>query len=185
MANAGDRINQKSDGMGLTDENKRMISWCYREWKKEFLSWLGKCYEELSREDVEDAYQEAFVALCENVASGKYEKRASCSLKTYLFQIGINKTIDRLREKGRDIDVPRLEDLLFDVSGRDERVYDVVARMSSPSPDTLSAFHGDRFSLQEIACQLEYKDAAVVKSQKYRCMRKVADLLRKMGIVNQ
>ena len=101
-----------------------------------------------------------------------------------MFQIGINKTIDRLREKGRDIDVPRLEDLLFDVSGRDERVYDVVARMSSPCRDILFAFYWDRFSLEEIACQLEYKDAAVVKSQKYRCMRKVADLLRKMGIVN-
>ena len=169
----------------MTVVNKRALSLFYKKYKEEFLTWIGSRYDSLSREDVEDAYQEAFVALCENVASGKYEKRASCSLKTYLFQIGINKTIDRLREKGRDIDVPRLEDLLFDVSGRDERVYDVVARMSSPCRDILFAFYWDRFSLEEIACQLEYKDAAVVKSQKYRCMRKVADLLRKMGIVNQ
>ena len=39
--------------------------------------------------------------------------------------------------------------------------------------------------MDEIATQMSYKDATVAKSQKYRCVRKVADVLRQMGITGE
>ena len=45
----------------MTAVNKRALSLFYKKYKEEFLTWIGSRYDSLSREDVEDLYQEASV----------------------------------------------------------------------------------------------------------------------------
>lgn len=124
----------------------------------------------------------------ENIRNGKYEERSSCSLKTYLFQIGLHKTWTYLKSRRDWVDldersmVETEEEIL---SERQEQIYSIVAKMDSPCKDVLFAFYWDGLSMDEIASRMSYKDATVAKSQKYRCVRKVADVLRQRGITGE
>ena len=159
--------------------HERKISSFYENCRKEVFAYIRKRYA-LSTEDLEDLYQESFTAMYENVRNGKYKELPSCSLKTYLFQICINKTLDYVKEKQKreDIDLHRLlpEDNLEDLK-RKEQIYSAIARMPSPCKDILFAFYWDKYDMDEIARLMKYKDATVAKTQKSRCMKKVQYLL--------
>lgn len=169
-------------------EYERKISLFYETCKEEFFALIRRRYVEVPMEDIRDLYQEAFIAMHENIRNGRYEERPACSLKTYLFQIGINKMRDHFKKKQKEAGLndygeqfPDLDEIMED----QDSVYSVVSAMQSPCKEILFAFYWDELSMDEIASRMSYKDATVAKSQKYRCVRKVADLLRQMGIVGE
>ena len=167
---------------------ERKIAWFYDACKEDFFAFIRKQCGELPMEDLRDLYQEAFIAMHENIRNGKYEERPSCSLKTYLFKIGFHKTLTYFKSRRETVDLDERsmreaeEGML---SEWQDRIYSIVAAMESPCKDILFAFYWDKFSMDEIATRMSYKDATVAKSQKYRCVRKVADVLRQMGITGE
>lgn len=169
-------------------EYERKISLFYDACKEDFFAFIRKQCGELPMEDLRDLYQEAFIAMHENIRNGKYEERPSCSLKTYLFQIGLYKTWTYLKSRRETVDLDERsmgkteEGILFE---RQDRIYSIVATMQSPCKEILFAFYWDGFSMDEIASLMSYKDATVAKSQKYRCVRKVADVFRQIGIMDE
>lgn len=158
------------------------ISVFYDYNKEPFMGFARKRYG-LPDRVLTDIYQDAILALYLNIQNGKYEERPGCSLRTYLFQIGINKIRDYLKMSRKE------EPILTDFSDMDEPIdesdnaelYRLVDQMPSPCRDILFAYYWDGCSMRNIAEQMGYKDETVAKAQKYKCLQKVREMFRTMG----
>lgn len=158
------------------------ISQIYDEAKPSFIHLMQKHFGRLTYQDIEELYDDAVLALYENANNGTL-KELTCSITTYLYQIGRNKAIDKLRhehpEKMVDIEIhdfyPFVDTCWNDDYKNEIRylIADKVVRLISGSCKKLL----DLFFLQEtpmkvIASQLGYASADVVKDKKSRCLRK-------------
>ena len=68
------------------------------------MSHLTFLYPTLSVLDAEEIYNDAILALYQNVKEGKL-KELTCSLQTYINRIGEHKVVDLLRQKHLDLQV--------------------------------------------------------------------------------
>ena len=168
-------------------ENKNInhlqtISAFYDRNKEPFLGYARKRYG-LPDRVLYDVYQDAVMALYQNLRSGQYQERPGCSLSTYLFQIGINKIRDylKLHRKEEPIvtDFNNLEEPADEVDNRE--LYGLVEQMPSPCRDIIFVYYWDGCSMSDIAGQMGYKDETVAKAQKYKCLQKIREKFRTMG----
>lgn len=158
------------------------ISAFYDQNKEPFLGYARKRYG-LPDRVLTDIYQDAILALYLNIRNGQYQEQPGCSLRSYFFQIGINKIRDYLKQNRKEepivTDFSTLEEPI-DESDNPE-LYLLVEQMPSPCRDILFAYYWDGCSMREIAEQMGYKDETVAKSQKYKCLQKVREMFRTMG----
>lgn len=73
------------------------VSQLYDKYRREFVAFAGREFS-LREYDAVEIYQESFVALYENVKNGKLT-HLTASLKSYLFQIGRYKMLNRHRRE--------------------------------------------------------------------------------------
>ena len=170
--------------MEIKETNIQTLTEWYNKNKKPFVNYLLSRYDQLRVEDAEDIYQESFVALYENVQSGRLSKLSS-SLFTYLLRIGINKSNDlfksanvRLQERG-EFDWEKADNLFAteEIDTNKELVYKVVENIENPCRDLLFGYYYDRLTMAALADSLGYKDADSVKAIKYKCIKKVKVIL--------
>lgn len=141
----------------------------------------------LEEADVLDAYQDAVIALYEQVVEGRL-KELSSSIKTYLFAIGKNKLVDRLRAKGRElkqldpveIDQVGLEEWeeKIELSHRQLKVKAALDQLGGPCQQLLLLFYYQRYSIEAIRLEMGYHTDNVVKANKSRCMKKLRTLIK-------
>jgi RNA polymerase sigma factor (sigma-70 family) len=153
------------------------ITRLYDRYRGEFLAFAAKYYS-LFGDDAVEVYQDSFVALYENVRSGRLAT-LSVSLKTYLFRIAQNKMLNRRRGAAGKSDP--LPDNLAEESGdwqqKQEITYDLVQRMEEPCNKVLTLYYWERLSMDAIAGEMNYANAQVAKNRKSVCMRKLKDVL--------
>lgn len=168
-------------------ESHRMLSDFYDYNKEPFFALARKWYQ-LADAELADIYQEAFVAMHQNIKSGKYRQQPGCSLQTYLFQIGLNKLKDYFKGKKSGLqpieNIPDLKDESTEEGEELHReLYRVVDTLPSPYRDILFAFYWDGKGMNEISQQLGYKDADSAKTQKYKCMKNIRQMLKEKGFL--
>ena len=78
-------------------QDNREVSRIYSELRAGFFVYNRIAFPMIREEDREEIYNDSFIALCNNISSGKLQQ-LTCSLQTYINQIGKNKTIDLLRK---------------------------------------------------------------------------------------
>ena len=145
----------------------------------------------LSGEDCASVYSDTIMAVIHNIISGKFEGRSS--LKTYTYQILMNKSVDSIRKNTTN-----------------KTVYDsnVMERMTASLPDKARNIvqqlieRGNRFALakqirelgdkcrqllllfedgfsdKEIAHEMGYNSPDVVKTSRLRCLDKLREKVR-------
>ena len=89
-------------------DNNREVSRIYNELRQGFFAYNRVAFPMLSEEEREEIYNDSFMALCNNIESGKLQQ-LTCSLQTYINQIGKNKSIDTLRRSNNNQELPNLE----------------------------------------------------------------------------
>lgn len=163
------------------DINK--LSQWYETNKAPFIRFIGKHYDTLKSDDIEDLYQESIMALYQNIRTNKLTE-LKCSLSTYLIRIGMNKAnsllkqIQPVSEDQNDFNWDSLSHLTGDdTHPYQKEIYDVVNGIEQPCREILFGYYYDSFSMTTIAERLGYKDADTVKATKYRCMQKVKNML--------
>lgn len=165
--------------------NQQLITRFYEQNREPFRLFVRSRFQ-LPKSVVDDIYQEAILAVYQNMRDGKYRKIPGCSLQTYLFQIGKNKILDYLK---RD---RKADGLFTELDGVEERIdedeqemhekaYRIVAEMPSPCRDILFAFFWDGCSMKDIALRFGFKTEEVAKSQKYKCQQKVGSAFKAIG----
>ncbi|MDL2247604.1 RNA polymerase sigma factor [Bacteroides sp. OttesenSCG-928-J23] len=172
--------------------NKETVSTFFTESREPFIGYLLRHYTSLRREDAEDLYQESFIALHQNILSGKLTELTS-SLYTYLLRIGINKTNDRLKLSGSkqtcqleehlwsmDEKIAQMEFIEDESPETEKIVYELIEKMESPCKEILFGYYYDKYNMEELALRLGYRDASVAKASKYRCMQKIKNIIKKL-----
>lgn len=146
----------------------------------------------ISTEDAEDIYQDACIALFNNIKMGKL-KTLTCSLSTYFMQICLNMgynfvnrghsttSFDQMLDNTQydEYDLAQLEAVLGLGDGlsseQTKMMHDIVQDLPHPCEDILWAYYGDDLSMKEIADVIGFNGADSVKSKKSQCMSKLKE----------
>lgn len=148
-------------------------------------------------EDAEDIYQDACVALFNNIKNGKL-KTLTCSLSTYFTQICLNlgynfvnrgqttTSFDQMLENSQydEYGLTQLEAVLGLGDGLSQEqttmMREIVQDLPHPCEDILWAYYGDDLSMKEIADIVGFNGADSVKSKKSQCMNKLKERFTKI-----
>lgn len=178
-----------------------------REWycrlRPEFLRRLTSRYTGLTLADAENLYQDAFIAVYENIQNGTVKNETSWS--SYIFRIGMNLASKEWRKAGRtdsmdsgvtdeDSDsgfntTRKVEDILRTLPDRDESLPleedpvaqsllgEEISHIPEPCNSILIFFYYEHLPMEEIALRTGYKNATTAKTKKRQCMK---DLIKRV-----
>ncbi len=159
----------------------------YHSFREEFLQ-FGRRYT-TQEEEILDVYQDAVVALYENVVSGKLEKLNS-SLKTYIFSIGKHLLLNTLKRGQRtDLTEEPLSDSEIikpvvwenlELSHQQNLLQQALETLGGTCRELLLLFYYERFSMEAIASRMGYKNTNTVKAHKARCMKSLRSIVEQM-----
>ena len=156
----------------------------YSACRQEFYQWASIRYHS-DRDMVRDAFHDAILALRFNIVHGRFTESKS-TLKTYLFAIGKNQLINRLKKTRYELSSDDLSTLQHqyviagetgELNDRQEMIRKMIRKMEEPCYSILQMFYYLGFSMDVIAHRLNYKSEDVAKSQKARCMKKIRGML--------
>lgn len=146
----------------------------------------------LTHEDSFSAYSDAFLSALLNIVNGRFDGRSS--IKTYLFQIFSNKCIDLVRKNAtnkqqvfKTMEVPELMNQLPDAArtvidkmiSREQKIAlrENLEKIGDRCRSLLLLFE-EGYTDKEIAEQLQYNNAAVVKTTRLRCLDKLKEKVK-------
>ena len=156
-----------------------------------YLVRLARSKYNLLAEDCASVYSDTIIAVIQNVISGKFEGRSS--LKTYTYQILMNKCVDAIRKNTThrmvyDSDV--LESMTASLPDKARNVVQQlidkgnrftleqhIQNLGEKCRQLLLLFE-DGYSDKEIAREMDYNSANVVKTSRLRCLDKLREKLR-------
>jgi len=146
----------------------------------------------LSEDESFNAYSDTILAALENIRNTRFEARSS--LKTYLFQIFHNKCVDLLRKKTTNKQRVHLSETISGkllqlsdnarsiiqqlIDKADWQLLKEKMKLLEEKCRQLLTFWGDNYSDREIAAQLQYKTADVVKTSRLRCLERLRKLYK-------
>ena len=135
-----------------------------------------------SSDDAKDIFQEAITAAWLNAKEGKFIPQDETSLGGYIYRIAKFKWLDRVKSKSYKSTMRLAEDYdpaegieIDDSNERLNRLRTIYAQLGEKCQNILNRFYYGKMSLEEIGEELGF-DAATVKTQKYRCMKKLRNL---------
>lgn len=145
----------------------------------------------LSEDESSMAYSDAVLTVIEHVGADRFEGRSE--LKTYLFQIFNNKCVDLIRrnttKKAQVHQANGLDDYHLNMLPDDTRtavqqlIHQQDAQLLGQRLQELGdkcrqmlLAWGEGYKDEDIAQQMNYQSAAVVKTSRLRCMQKLREL---------
>jgi RNA polymerase sigma factor (sigma-70 family) len=141
-------------------------------------------------DDAEDMLQEALVVLWERVRSGKFEY--SAKLSTFIFGTVKNLWSRRLVKMRREIsddftdnNHANGEETLLEGFIRNESVdlmRRAMERLGEQCRKLLLLFYWEELSMEQIASEMNFANAATVKSKKYQCKKELEKMAKELGM---
>ena len=137
-------------------------------------------------EEAKDLYQEGMLDFLEKLWSGKLV--LTCKIKSFIYSICRNKWLYHLRGRQKFVDVE--EHIMLDspvqeiaepeaqIPG-DEQIRDAIDALGDPCKRLLTGFYYEGLSLEQLCSALHYKSYEVAKQQKFRCLNRLKQVLRK------
>jgi RNA polymerase sigma factor (sigma-70 family) len=146
----------------------------------------------LLHEDVFDAYTDSILAVIYKIRDDSF--KGNSSIKTYLYQIFHNKCVDFLRKKTTNKQsVHQTAEITESMSGLSDSAKTIIGKLIEKTDfdflkqklqelgencRQLLLMWADGYSDKQIAEQLTYKTADVVKTTRLRCMEKLRQLYK-------
>ena len=144
----------------------------------------------LDQEDAFNAYSDTILQVINNIAGNLFEKRSS--LKTYLYRIFNNKCVDLIRKKTTNKSsvhqTAPISDMLTMISDPAKTVIQQLIEKNDiellrtklneigENCKQLLPMFAEGYNDKEIAINMEYKSADVVKTSRLRCLDKLRQL---------
>lgn len=145
-----------------------------------------------SMEQAKDIYQEAFIAVWENVQNDKFIPKNETALNGYLYTVAKNKWLDYLKSS-RFKKTSTIETYEYKIENEidtteddfeeknDSKLEKVVANFNTigeTCKKILTEFYYETKSLREIAAEFDITEATA-RNKKYRCLEKLRALTLK------
>lgn len=180
------------DGILMNDSHRRSFENRLYE-KFVYLIREGVWKHRLTADDCSMAYSDTILTIIDNIQNGRFEGRSG--LKTYLYQIFSNKCVDLVRKNSTNRQQVNRGEMLEDfinILPDDSRgivqslidQYDIellhqrLRALGDKCHKMITAW-GEGFMDQEIAVEMGYQSAAVVKTSRLRCLEKLRELYHK------
>lgn len=137
-----------------------------------------------SIEEAKDVFQDTVIDFYENVRNGKFKGQSAIS--TYLYSIARFKWLNRLKRKKtetRIIDTQQTTDIEWSFEEeyleqeKKNEIMKLFNALGASCKDLLTHTIYHNYSMAEAAKKLNYNSEQVVRNQKYRCMKKLKELL--------
>lgn len=145
----------------------------------------------LSEEEIASAYSDTIISVIENIVSGRFEGRSS--LKTYTYQILMNKCVDLIRKNTTNrtvYDTDMVDSMTANLPDKARNIVQQlvenanrlslaqrIIELGEKCRQLLSLFE-DGYSDKEIAQEMQYNSADVVKTSRLRCLEKLREKVR-------
>lgn len=165
----------------------------YVHHREAFFQWADKRFV-ANRQDLEDAWQEAVVALYTQVMSGKLTV-LRCSVRTWLFAVGYKRLLNNNRKVKRILWKDAIDDTLLQESfwteiqekqahaEKKEMLHTAMKTMSSQCRDMLVQRYYQEKSLKEIQEDFELSNANSTSATLSRCLKRLKELIKTSSIV--
>ena len=180
----------------MEDYNQIVNDW-YIKLRSYFINTVHNRLPLLRIEDIEDVYSEAFIAVRNNLLSGKVEN--GTNWKAYIFRIGLNMAINKAKKDSRnvmaqdqtadndDVDADErfqtrltLQEVLMadDADGirQQEERLEVLQRelsyLPEPCETILKSYYYGGMTMTQIMEQINFKTTDSVKAKKYWCINR-------------
>jgi RNA polymerase sigma factor (sigma-70 family) len=156
--------------------DRKAVEKLYLEHRTGFLLFVRKYG--IDQEEAADVYQDAVIALMENIKKGKLD-HTQVEVKTYLYAIGKYMAMRRAnKEVKRDT---FLGEMYWEEAEEEETVLPdlgpALSRLGERCYQILKLFYYENKKLEEIQSQLTYSSKDVLKSQKSRCLKQLKELM--------
>lgn len=174
----------------MSGGDTKVLKNIYNQYHHEFIGLIIRKFPKLKYDDAEDIFNDAMVSLYENITKGKLTKEnLTSTLKTYFFQIGINKTLAFVKKSSRfndiQVEIKKNESETFEILDDDELEFEdklkqveaCMVKMGNPCKTLLELYYYHKCRMIEIAERLGYNTADVAKNQKAKCMKRLRKLL--------
>ncbi|MBR6284692.1 MAG: sigma-70 family RNA polymerase sigma factor [Muribaculaceae bacterium] len=177
------------------NEYLQIVTRWYEELHDPFHNILAQRFTSLSDDDIEDLYQETFLAVHDNLHQGRVAPVTNW--KAYILRIGMNqattlaksrKNIVSLDANDDDDERPStlfeqfasLLDILSETTDDPAeleqhitKLNDILDRLKDPCSTLLRDFYYNDMSLAEIRDEMGYSNTDVVKTKRYRCFQRL------------
>ncbi|HYE56647.1 MAG TPA: sigma-70 family RNA polymerase sigma factor [Chitinophagaceae bacterium] len=139
-----------------------------------------------SEQDAEDVFQEVVVTFIELVNQDKF--RGESSIKTFLYSLNRHIWLNELKKRGRmqqrNIKFEQAKDQVESdvnelIAAREAKtqVMHVIEQLGEACKQVLIAFYYQELSMKEMLAFLPYENEQVVRNKKYKCLKKLEELL--------
>ncbi len=136
-------------------------------------------------EEAKDIYQEAFIAVWQNIKAGRFVPQKDSSLEAYLFQVAKYKWYDYLKAAKKISVVPMEDNGFIEATYKEEeenyieKVQQHLKNLGEPCRQVLTLFYFMKQSMNKIAATFSWTEATA-KNNKYRCLQRLRN--RVVGI---
>lgn len=138
-------------------------------------------------DQAKDIYQEAFIAMWQNIQMDKFQPQNDTSLHNYLFTIAKNKWLDHLRSSNvkKTVSIDFLGENLMTIDELDDNTIELLEsikekfrHLGDNCKELLKRFYYAKEPLKTIATAFNWTEETA-KNNKYRCMEKLRQLINK------
>jgi RNA polymerase sigma factor (sigma-70 family) len=137
-------------------------------------------------EDAEDVFQEVIISFVNLVKAGKF--RGESSVKTFLFALNRNIWLNELKRRGRaEIRETKYEtakeenddrvDLVMENREAVGELMKTVEALGSDCKKILVLYYYENQSMKEILLQMHYENEQVVRNKKYKCLKRLEEMV--------
>jgi len=145
----------------------------------------------LPQEQIQDAYADALVKLLRHLQNGQF--RGDSKISSYFYRIFYNTCVDVSRKNTSNKNMPTQElfeydaretDLrhLIDVKDEAQRLIKLIESMGDTCKSILIDWGYYGYQMDEIANRNNLSNAESARSMKYKCLKKLKDILSKQDI---
>ncbi len=180
---------------------EEIVSRWYSELHDPFVNLIKSRFNGLFFDEIEDIYQETFLAVHENLHRGSIE--ADTNWRAYIMRIGLNQTMTYCKAKGKFVtasqaggdDDDERPDWLSEMAPLETQVDEttddpkerermiavmngIMGSLTGKCRDLLPSFYYARMSMEEICQELGYANTDSAKSQRLKCFNKLKEAVR-------
>ncbi len=172
---------------GIKAGDISMLETIYKHDRRPFIKFAKKY--NMPEEDIIDIYQDAIIALRDNIVNGTLI-HINSTIATYLFSIGKYMIYKKKKNDGKHSELTEatnyldesIDGFLFfeEVPSKEQQlVNSCLERLGQKCQLILKLFYYEGLTLEEIQHYFNYDNYNVVKSQKSRCLKTLKDLINK------
>jgi RNA polymerase sigma factor (sigma-70 family) len=137
-------------------------------------------------EDAQDVFQEVLVAFIHLVKQEKF--RGEASIKTFLFSLNRNIWFNQLKRRKRAVEreknydkMQAAEEVQIDsvIENREanDQLIQLLEALGESCKKILLLYYYENLSMKEILEQMDYENEQIVRNKKYKCMKKLEEMV--------